>query len=124
MLAMSTPTGILRGAAALRVTAAVRAGRLGGIGTGNIKSSALRAGPIPSGRIEQGTGPSLHNLKILPIPLTAPPAQLNHSALLPGLDSHAVIKRKGSEIRGERHFDAGHHNNHSGIDVLRSSRGS
>lgn len=61
MLAMSTPTGVLRGAAALRVTAAVRAGRLGGIGTGNIKSSALRAGPIPSGGIEQGTGPSLQN---------------------------------------------------------------
>jgi hypothetical protein len=85
----------------------------------------------PSGRVRSLRGGSnreqaLHSgtLKILPIPLTPPPAQLNHSALCPGLDSHAVIKRKGSETRGERHSDADQHNNHSGTDVLHSSRGS
>lgn len=88
---------VLRGAAALRVTAAVRAGRLGGIGTGNIKKTALRAGSTspPAGSNREQ---ALHSrtLKILPIPLTPPPAQLNHAALFPGLDSHAVIKGKGS----------------------------
>lgn len=124
MLAMSTPTGVLRGAAALRVTAAVRADRLGGIGTGNIKVPPVgRVRSPPEGSNREQARHS-RTPKILPIPLTVPPAQLNHSALLPGLDSHAVIKRKGSENRGERRSDAGHHNNHSGIDVLCSSRGS
>lgn len=53
---------VRRVASALRVTAVARAGRIAGIGTGNIKSSALRAGStLASGRIEQGTGPSLLN---------------------------------------------------------------
>jgi hypothetical protein len=41
----------------------------------------------PAARIEQGARFSKRTLKVLAIPLTPPPAQLNPSALFPGLDS-------------------------------------
>lgn len=44
VLTLSTPWSVLHSVSALRGTVAPSAGRLGGIGTGNVKTSALRAG--------------------------------------------------------------------------------
>ncbi len=88
---------VRRVASALRVTAVARAGRIGGIGTGNVKTSALRAGSTSPPAGSNGEQ-ALHSriLKFLPIPLTPSPARRIYDALLPGLDSHAVVQRNGS----------------------------